>query len=161
MKPRSYHCWTKVRDRQARPGRRRPASTLIEVLAGLVVLGTLLVSVAITRGRFMRQWSDADKRLQATQAADAQLAIWLATPKADVPVPAVGPLDGAPGFSWRTSFVRDPAAGLMSATIVRMQVFETRSPAKAPIFSVDFLRHVYPPPKPATAPGADLTGKIR
>ena len=37
--------------------------TLIEVLAGLAILGAVLASLSIARGRLLRQWADADKKL--------------------------------------------------------------------------------------------------
>ena len=50
------------------------------MLAGLVVLGTLLAAVAIARGRFLRQWADADRRIVVTQAANRLLARWFTEP---------------------------------------------------------------------------------
>ena len=45
-------------------------TTLLEVLLGLAILATLLTSVVIARGRFMRQWADADRRSRLLAAAD-------------------------------------------------------------------------------------------
>lgn len=132
----------------------RRGSTLIEVLAGLVVLGTLLVAVSMARARFMRQWADADKRLEATRAADAMLAGWLATPSATVPIDANGPLGGVPNYVWRTSLIRDPDATRINAYIVRMDVYDMAGSRKKAVFSVDFLRHDYPKIKPAAPPPA-------
>jgi hypothetical protein len=114
------------------------------VLAGLVVLGTLLTSVAIARGRFLRQWADADKRLRAVKSVDAMLEKSLINPSATVPIPSSGALDDLPGYTWRTVLIHDPSAAKVQAVTVRLQVYEAGE-ARAPILQVDFLRHEYPP----------------
>src|SRR5688500_4635616 len=93
-------------------GRRRPAGmTLVEVMAGLVVLGTLLAAVTVARGRFLRQWAEADRRMQATRAVDALLSEWLSGSPEAVPIHSQGPLvSGAANHVWRTRRVPDPAA---------------------------------------------------
>src|SRR5438876_3770040 len=85
--------------------RARRGTTLIEVLAGLVVLGTLLVSVAVARARFVHQLADAERRLRATRAVDTMLGTWFAGPTPAVPTAAEGSLDGAADFAWRTRLV--------------------------------------------------------
>jgi hypothetical protein len=116
--------------------------TLIELLAGLVVLGTVLASVTIARGRFLRQWSDAERRIQATRAADELMAHWHSGVVESIPVPASGPLPGMKQHVWRTSPRRDPAVEAMGASIVRLEVFdraETVSIAEKPMISLEFL----------------------
>lgn len=131
------------------------------MLAGLAILGTLLTSVAIARGRLLRQWAEADKRLRAAQSANAMLARWLASPSAMVPVPGDGPLDGAAGFVWRTVALRDPSAAKLGAVIVRFQVFEPGGSEKAPILIIEFLRHESPklPHAAANSPVPSQLGK--
>jgi type II secretory pathway pseudopilin PulG len=120
--------------------------TLIEVLAGLVVLGTLLVAVAVARARFIRQWSEADRRLRATRATDAMLATWFTGDSASIPTNARGLLDDAPtDFAWRTHAVPNRDAAELGATIVRLDVFDRRTATSegalqtTPIVSVDLL----------------------
>jgi len=141
------------RPRTSRAKSRR-GTTLIEVLAGLVVLGTLLASMAVARGRFMRQWADADRRLQAVHGADALLARWLASPASHVPAPSSGALDGAPGFTWRTTVMRDRGATSLGAFIVRLDVFDADVSRQKPVLSVDFLRHEVSPRQTRYGPGA-------
>jgi type II secretory pathway pseudopilin PulG len=113
--------------------------TLIEVVAGLVVLGTLLAAVTIARGRFLRQWGEADRRLQATRAVDAMLSEWLSGSPQAVPIRSQGPLiGGAANQIWRTQVIREPAAQELGAIVVRLEVFETSARAK-PSVAVDFL----------------------
>ena len=116
----------------------RCGTTLVEVLAGLVVLGTLLVSVAIARGRFIRQWSDADRKLAATAAADAQVARWLTGPPDAVPLNAEGPVDSPANCVWRTRVMRDESAARLGAAVVRYEIAD-RSAAGVVLVRVDFL----------------------
>ena len=135
--------------------------TLIEVLAGLVVLGTLLVAVSIARGRFLTQWADADKKLVAIHSADLLLAHWLTDPIRNVPLSGAGPLAGAPGFYWRTVVLPDPASAKLGALTVRLEVFDHRPSSiggsmnlersNLPMLSVDILFHKLTKPQ-ALAP---------
>jgi hypothetical protein len=117
--------------------------TLLEVLAGLVVLGTLLVSVAVARGRFIRQWSDADRKLTAIRSADAQIARWLAGPPDAVPVDAEGSLDSPSNCVWRTRQLRSDAAAALGAAVIRMEVVDRARPDRA-LVAVDFLLRARP-----------------
>ena len=121
----------------------RNGVTLIEVLAGLVVLGTLLVSVAVARGRFVRQWSEADRKLAAVQAADAQVARWLAGPGDAVPVNAEGAVDALPNCVWRTRIIPDAAAAKLGAAVVRFEIAD-RTRGDAVLVNVDFLLRARP-----------------
>jgi prepilin-type N-terminal cleavage/methylation domain-containing protein len=110
--------------------------TLIEVLAGLVILGTLVAALALARGRAMRQYADAELRLQAARAADAMLSIWLDGPADAVPIRGGGALSGVPGCTWRTVPVLDPSADQLGVVVVR---FEAWSSQTGQLMSIDFV----------------------
>ena len=129
----------------------RPGVTLIELLAGLVILGTLLVSIAAARGRFSRQWAEADRRLSAVRAADKMLAEWMAGAEQNIPIQSQGELAGVPNCSWRTREIRSPAAEELRARVVRLEVFDRTSRSREPLFYVEFLVHDY---RQRTAEGA-------
>jgi len=129
----------------------RRGTTLIEVLAGLVVLGTVLVSITIARGRFLRQWGDAQRKLAATHAADVLLAQWMAGPSTAVPMDSSAAVTDLPDCYWQTHRLDQPAAAGLSAAVVRLEIFQKdRQPREqtrlrsAPVVSVDFLVHVEP-----------------
>jgi type II secretory pathway pseudopilin PulG len=123
--------------------------TLIEVLAGLVILGTLLVSIAAARGRFARQWVEADRRLAAVRAADAMLAQWMAGAPQNIPVQGHGELPGVAKCGWRTNAVAGPGAEELRAVVVRLEVFDQTARTREPLFHVDFLVHDFrQPPRP-------------
>src|SRR5947207_5843225 len=90
--------------------RRMPtAMTLIEVVAGLVILGTILASLAVARGRFARQWSAADRKLAAVRALDALVTEWMNAPgDGAVPLNREGRVGDSRGLLWRTRAFRDP-----------------------------------------------------
>jgi hypothetical protein len=135
------------------------------VLAGLVVLGTLLAAVAMARGRFLRQWADADRRVVVTQAADRLLAGWFSNTVSTIPFSGKGTLEGIPGYDWQTSIVQDPSSTQLGAVIVRLQVFNhspvnpnvTRS--NLPVLAVDVL--VHKPTKVVVTGGAGAGGPAR
>ena len=118
-------------------------TTLIEILAALVVLATLLVSVAIARARFARQESQAQRRLAAVRSADAMLARWLSGPPQNVPVAGRGIVDGAPDLWWETQTIRDPAAARLGAMLVRLQIHDrsAESHSSSEEIAVEFLLH--------------------
>jgi prepilin-type N-terminal cleavage/methylation domain-containing protein len=125
----------------------RPGVTLIEVLAGLVILGTLLVSIAAARGRFARQWIEADRRLAAVRSADALLGQWMAGPPQNIPLRGQGELPGVPKFDWRTRTIPSRDADDLRAIVVRLEVFDRSSrQAREPLFHVDFLVHDFRQP---------------
>lgn len=53
--------------------------TLIEVLAGLMILGTLLVSMILAKQNLLDQQARARQKLDAVRLADALLAYWHVT----------------------------------------------------------------------------------
>ena len=124
-------------------GHRRQGTTLIEVLAGLLLLGTLLVSVTVARGRFIQQWTAADRKLTAIRWADSQIAQWLAGPVTAVPVGGEGTLDAPAKCSWRTRRVADTSAESLGAAVIRLEIID-RENGNAALASVDFLLHVAP-----------------
>ena len=128
--------------------------TLIEILAGLVILGTLLVSVAVARGRFLRQIAEADRRLAAIRAADALLATWMSGPAQNVPVNKQGLLDPARNLTWQTRAIPDPNASRLGAIVVRLEVFDQSTSVSdrtsSALFTVEFLLHDFRTPRPVT-----------
>jgi hypothetical protein len=113
--------------------------TLIEIVAGLVVLAVLVSAVLMARGRLMRQWSESERKLSATAAADRMIAGWVGGENADsIPVPASGRLEGVEGCFWRTNWISQPMAARVGAGVVRLEVFE----GERRVLSVDLLKHL-------------------
>src|SRR5689334_2053162 len=95
--------------------------TLIEVLAGLVILGTLVAAIALARGRAMRQYADAELRLNAAHVADTMLARWLDGPPEQIPMRGGGAMPGMAGCLWRTSPILNAQADQLGTVVVRFE----------------------------------------
>src|SRR5688500_5571048 len=129
----------------SRAWRRPRGATLIEVLAGLVLLGMILSSALVARGRFQRQWRAAEDKLAAVRVADELVSEWIAAPAGAAPVPGVGAVPGAPDLRWRTTWLRDPYAQRLGARAARLEITGGRSGSVRAIVSVKFL--LQPPPR--------------
>lgn len=80
------------------------------------------MAVLTTKAKLTRQWSHAQQRLRATEAADALLTAWWQEPKT-FPREAGGLVRGEPGLRWRTTVVPNGPINQMNATVVRLEVF--------------------------------------
>ena len=125
--------------------------TLIEVLAGLVVLGTVLASVTIARGRFMRQTARAQQKIEASRAVDEMLSSWFARPSGAVVIPSQGILEGSGRFAWRTNWRVNRAAEDLGARSAQLDVFDPRG-ASEPVLTVEFIVRDIRQSPPATQP---------
>jgi hypothetical protein len=96
--------------------------TLIEVLASLVMLATLLAGLLTAYGAHQRQLRRAEQRLAAIQAADELLAGWYG-PRERVPRNANGLLPGTPPWRWRTRAVQRSFVEVLPVEVVRLELF--------------------------------------
>ncbi len=117
----------------------RPGATLIEVLAGLVLLGTILSSALVARGRFQRQWRAADDKLAAVRAADELVSEWIAAPAGAAPVPGEGAVSHTSDLRWRTTWLRDPYALRLGARAARLEIRDGRNGSSRPLATVEVL----------------------
>jgi Tfp pilus assembly protein PilV len=93
--------------------------TLVEVVAGLMLLATLLASLVTVKAGLMRQNRLAERRREAVSAADQLLAQWWQNPKT-FPRSATGATPS--GLLWQTRVVPNPAAQAAGAQVVRLEV---------------------------------------
>jgi prepilin-type N-terminal cleavage/methylation domain-containing protein len=121
--------------------RSRPRGlTLVEVVAGLALLSTLLVAVLTTKARVTRQWSHAQRKLQAVAAADRLLGEWW--PRRDeFPRQASGRVAGDSGLRWRTEPVANPPLNALRTSVVRLDILDERAtrPADEVLASVEVV----------------------
>jgi Tfp pilus assembly protein PilV len=115
----------------------RHGTTLIEVIAGLVILGTLLSSLLIARNRFVRQEAQAKRQLAATHALDAMVAKWMDGPASAVPTQGNGPLPDSPDQIWHTHLIAQLSVVSLKAKIVRVEVMDRSE--RNPLVSLDLL----------------------
>jgi type II secretory pathway pseudopilin PulG len=104
----------------------RAGLTLVEVVAGLALLSTLLVAVLTTKARVTRQWANAHRRLEAVSAADRLLATWWQ----DVdrfPRRAAGLVPGNTSFTWRTTPIANPELKALNVSVIRLEILDGRN----------------------------------
>jgi hypothetical protein len=99
--------------------------TLVEVIAGLALLGSLLVAILLAKGRYTKQWARAAARRQAIVAADALLSEWWRTPDV-LRSPDTGRVEGQP-LAWRRTLVHSTTAAELKMQVVRLEVFDDRA----------------------------------
>jgi prepilin-type N-terminal cleavage/methylation domain-containing protein len=109
---------------------RRAGLTLIEVIAALVILGTLLVGIVLSRSRHSRQIALAERKMQAVRAADGLLTRWWSSPEG-IPLGNSGQVESDPSLRWRTEVRPDPTLEKLDVRVVRLEILETRSTGQA------------------------------
>ena len=94
--------------------------TLIEVMAALAILGSLLVGILLAKNRLSQQSALASRRLDAVAAADGLLTSWRHSEEG-IPREASGEVPGYNGFAWETKMREDRTAEFAS---VRFKVLD-------------------------------------
>lgn len=136
MKEMSKTCW----ESWLRSNLGRRGFTLIEVIAGLALLGTLLASITIARARYVRQRAHAQRRLTAVAVADSLLTGWWQDPQT---LPRDGSGNVIEGlqdmqWAWRTRSIDDTVALNAGVQIVRLEIRDGRSKGSVqPVVTVD------------------------
>lgn len=118
------------------------AATLIEVLAGLAILGSVTVALLLARGNLLEQHALAMRKLEAVQIADQVLAGWHAQDNA-VPIDEQGEIESHPGWTWRTQMIDSPYPinddALPTGTL-KIELFNTNSTTpQAAVITVELL----------------------
>jgi Tfp pilus assembly protein PilV len=108
--------------RKRSSARRRRGLTLVEAVAGTVLLGTLMTGLLLAHVRMLRQARRAELRLEACSVADGLMAAWWAD-RANLPREGTGPVQGRPGWSWRTRTRESEVAAAFLADVVVLRVF--------------------------------------
>ncbi|WP_442483027.1 hypothetical protein [Aeoliella sp. SH292] len=119
----------------------RTALTLLEVVAAIAILATLLVLVLAAQDRLARQTKRAELRLMAINAADQLLREWsMVTPMA---IPAAsGSLNTKPVLYWKLEAKPDPKLLPLGMQPVRLVVSDKRptmGETDIPLAQVEFL----------------------
>jgi Tfp pilus assembly protein PilV len=123
---------------------RRRAATLIELLAGLLLLSLLLTGMLMMRARLIHQRAAADARLRAIAAAEELLAAWTRN-SATFPRDTAG-FCADPHLTWSTQILQSSPANAAGLQVVRLEIAQDGRPAS----SVDVVLHVEP--NPTTSP---------
>jgi len=110
---------------------RRSGLTLIEVVAAIAILGTILVGVVLARSRHSRQLAQSRQQARAVRVADEQIAEWWSGPMG-IPVDRRGVSTEDDSYEWETRIVRNPAVEKLGARIVRVSIYERDSESEQP-----------------------------
>lgn len=114
------------------------AVTLVEVLAGLTLLGTILAAILIARGRVVVQDRLAERRLEACHVLDGLLEQWWAQPDR-IPQAGQGEVPGDPAWRWQTRTVTSADAEALGAAVVQVELHRTGEEAAQPAAQVEIL----------------------
>lgn len=134
---------------------RRSGLTLIEVVAALAILGTLLVGVVLAKSRHTHQRARAEVVSQATHAADVMLEQWWQSGRG-VPAESQGVLESSGVLTWRTRVLSDPLPNKVAVQVVRLEIYSEFEPgqrAQGPEQPILFVDLVVPAPRPQPAGG--------
>lgn len=123
-------------DNFARP--KRPAMTLIEVVVGLALLGSLLVSLLLAKVRLSHQRIEAENRLMAIRAADDLLSEWSAQ-GTRIPRQSTGRAGPGDQFRWSTHVIRNQRVQDMSLQVVRLELTDDEATNHRALASVELL----------------------
>lgn len=102
------------------------AFTLVEVLAGLALLGSLLATSMLVKARNTRQMALSNRRLVAVEATEKLLQSWWT--KKTLPLAGSGVLPGQADLTWRTTTRIQPqsAKNPFKMKITRLDIFDQR-----------------------------------
>ena len=120
----------------------RPALTLVETLAGTVVLGTLLVTLVVAGARLHAQLAHGQERIQACAIADSLLGGWWAD-KASFPRNSEGEVPGQPGWRWRTERLNVSADAALKCEIIALSIVAPGGSGQSPSARVEILVPTY------------------
>jgi hypothetical protein len=114
--------------------------TLLEVVAGLALLASLLGALVLAKARYARQAAAADRRLEAVDAADDLLAAWHRDPKS-LPHDGYGSgtVPGDSRLAWRTRPVANGGVEELGGRAVRLEVLDRRTHPPPVLVGVEFV----------------------
>ena len=104
----------------------RRGFTLLEVIVGLALMGSLLVASLLAFSKHRRQLRLADKKLEAVRVADESIDRLSGQP-GGIPVPTRGRIAGHPDWIWQTSVVGIAQLATVPLEVTRFQIVEFNS----------------------------------
>ena len=135
--------------------------TLLEVVAGLALLASLLGALVMAKARYARQAAAADRRVEAVAAADELLAGWHQNPRA-LPrdFSGSGAFPGDRRLAWRLRPVVNAGVEELGGRVVRLEVLDERLSPSSVLVAVETVV-AEPAQTPATARAKPAGGRGR
>ena len=109
----------------------RDGLTLIEVVAAIAILGTILVGVVMSKSRHTRQLALAGRQMKAVRAADELISAWWAADRS-VPINESGVANEDESLVWDTRVVENDPVGKLGARVVRVAIRPSRHMGPGP-----------------------------
>ena len=117
---------------------RRPAFSLVEVVASIFLLGTLLAAVLLAHRRAVAQTRLAQRRIDAVETLE-QLLIAREGPDAQEYQLARGKVPGENPYLWRSTLREEPAISQLGASVLRIELFDPAFKEGETLASVELL----------------------
>jgi len=136
------------------------ATTLVEALAGMAILGGVLVTMLIGQARLVAQQARADERLEACRLADALLESWWRD-RDRFPRNESGTISGTRSWQWRTQPVANDEAVAVGAEVVALELRREDAAQEQPSLRIEVLLAAPPDLPPAALPAAPETEEAR
>lgn len=115
--------------------------TLIEVIVGLALMGSLLAAVTLATARYKRQLTLAEAKLEAVHVAQSVLAQWWQESFDAIPRNGSGEVtstDSTDGLSWRTHELPLQGDEPMGFAVVRFELYDQKqAKPESPLLTVD------------------------
>ena len=127
-----------MRRKPAKYWRQAPAMSLIEAVAGTVLLASLLVSVLAARDRLMVRSRVVAQRAQAAEVIDELLRDWWQD-LPGLPRGGEGEVPGRPGWRWRTATLEREDAAAVGGQVVQVDVFAPQWSDTSPTGRIEVL----------------------
>lgn len=115
--------------------------TLLEVIAAIAILGTILVGIVLAKSRHRRQLARTADATAAVAATEELLCAWWSGPDG-VPVGAEGVMSASKPLRWRTRETPNPEIEDLGARVVRLEVFPGQAESSAAADDSEALLYV-------------------
>ncbi len=117
---------------------RAPGVTLVETIAGTALLGTLLVSIVVAKGRLAVQSRRSENRIRACAVLNDLLEHRWGDPN-ELRGNESGEAPGHKGWRWRTRILANEDALAVHAKVVAVEVFAPDQDDSLPSASIEIL----------------------
>jgi len=112
--------------------------TLVEVLAGMAILGSLLTGIVLAQARLTVQSRRTMQRRQACQLAEGLLSLWWED-EVIIPRNSSGNIADPPGWRWLTYVYYTDEADDLGAEVMRLNLFGPGSAENETTLSIEIL----------------------
>jgi type II secretory pathway pseudopilin PulG len=124
------------------PCNHQPAFTLLEVVAGLTLMATVLVASLLSFSAHHRQRRLAESKLAAVAVADELLGE-LSASREGIPRAGRGMIPGQPTWFWQTRIVAVAAPAQVPLQVIRLEVVEvTAEGSLLPLATVEVVEPI-------------------